>query len=100
MRTLLSTSTVALLFFCGCAQGQSGEAEKLFQERYRPQFHYTMTKGWINDPIGLFYYEGSIISSTTIIPFRPIFLAERQKVSSRIGLMRLVLISFIGSTCP
>ena len=29
-----------------------------FQERYRPQFHYTMTKGWINDPIGLFYYEG------------------------------------------
>jgi len=31
---------------------------QLFQERYRPQFHYTAVKGWINDPIGLVYYEG------------------------------------------
>jgi fructan beta-fructosidase len=27
-------------------------------ERYRPQFHYTAIKGWINDPIGLIYYDG------------------------------------------
>ncbi len=25
------------------------------KERYRPQFHYTTIKGWINDPIGLAY---------------------------------------------
>jgi len=30
----------------------------MFQERYRPQFHYTMVKGWINDPVGLVYYKG------------------------------------------
>ncbi|MDP6544989.1 MAG: glycoside hydrolase family 32 protein [Phycisphaerae bacterium] len=29
-----------------------------FTERYRPQFHYTMIKGWINDPIGLVFYKG------------------------------------------
>jgi fructan beta-fructosidase len=27
-------------------------------ERYRPQFHYTTEKGWINDPIGLVFHEG------------------------------------------
>jgi len=30
----------------------------IFTERYRPQFHYTTAKGWINDPIGLIYYDG------------------------------------------
>jgi len=31
---------------------------EIFNERYRPQFHYTVVKGWINDPIGLVYYNG------------------------------------------
>ncbi|MBL7223936.1 MAG: glycoside hydrolase family 32 protein, partial [Candidatus Brocadiae bacterium] len=34
--------------------GRSGT----FRGRYRPQFHYTTAKGWINDPIGLIYYDG------------------------------------------
>jgi len=29
-----------------------------FTERYRPQFHYTTRKGWINDPCGLVYLDG------------------------------------------
>ncbi len=29
-----------------------------YQEAYRPQFHYTVQKGWINDPCGLVYYAG------------------------------------------
>ena len=33
-------------------------APKLFHETYRPQFHYTTKKGWINDPIGLVFYKG------------------------------------------
>lgn len=37
--------------------GPPGPAEAM-AERYRPQFHYTTVKGWINDPIGLVYYEG------------------------------------------
>ncbi len=40
------------------ASGALAQEAVSFQERYRPQFHYTAVKGWINDPIGLFYYEG------------------------------------------
>ena len=28
------------------------------RERYRPQFHFSMQQGWINDPNGLIYYDG------------------------------------------
>lgn len=28
------------------------------QEKYRPQFHFTPEKNWMNDPNGLVYYEG------------------------------------------
>ena len=31
---------------------------KIYTERYRPQFHYTTQKGWINDPCGLVYFDG------------------------------------------
>ena len=29
-----------------------------YRELHRPQFHYTVKKGWINDPIGLVFYQG------------------------------------------
>ncbi len=33
-------------------------AENLYQEKYRPQFHFSAQRGWINDPNGLVYYDG------------------------------------------
>ncbi|MEX1120646.1 MAG: hypothetical protein WED82_00835, partial [Balneolales bacterium] len=30
-----------------------------FKERYRPQFHYTPEKNWMNDPNGLVYYNNA-----------------------------------------
>jgi len=33
-------------------------AEDFHKEKYRPQFHFTTRRGWINDPNGLVYYKG------------------------------------------
>lgn len=30
-----------------------------FDETFRPQFHFTADKGWMNDPCGLFHYNGT-----------------------------------------
>jgi sucrose-6-phosphate hydrolase SacC (GH32 family) len=32
--------------------------EKVYHETYRPQFHFTAKKNWLNDPNGLMYYKG------------------------------------------
>jgi len=45
-------------------RAMAGEKQKdsatgvLYNEKYRPQFHFTPRKNWTNDPNGLVYYKG------------------------------------------
>ncbi len=47
-----------LLVIASVTFGQS-EKEVLYKEKYRPQFHFSPPKNWINDPNGLVYNNGS-----------------------------------------
>lgn len=48
-----------LLFFCYRGTGFAQEpAASLYKETFRPQYHFTTEKNWINDPNGLVYFDG------------------------------------------
>ena len=39
-------------------QAPEYDTSSLYHETYRPQFHFTAAKDWINDPNGLVYHDG------------------------------------------
>jgi len=55
---LQTVATAAAAEKAIAADGVRGAGPSVYKEAYRPQFHYTVAKGWINDPIGLVYYQG------------------------------------------
>ena len=50
---------LALTLMC-CKTKELPEAtnDKLYAEKYRPQFHFTPKEMWMNDPNGMVYYQG------------------------------------------
>ena len=42
----------------GCKELKKDGLPEYYKEKYRPQFHFTAKKNWLNDPNGLVYYDG------------------------------------------
>lgn len=63
---VLTIGIFTLLFSCKNTtdkkdnQGQNGQEVVTIsnEELYRPNFHFTPKKGWMNDPNGMFFYNG------------------------------------------
>lgn len=57
LRLLLSLLTVFIL--TSCKKSVFADKKDYSEaELYRPNFHFTPQKGWMNDPNGMFYYNG------------------------------------------
>ena len=55
---LLSILTITLIS-CGVKEKTTEkETQKLYSEDHRPQFHFSPKENWMNDPNGMFFYEG------------------------------------------
>ncbi len=60
VNTLKNISFLVLLALVACTSKEEGNRfeSDIFNEPYRPQYHFTPASGWMNDPNGMFYYEG------------------------------------------
>ncbi len=58
MTNLVSMRKICILLFVVLATLPSFAQQPLYNEKYRPSFHYTTAKNWINDPNGLVYLDG------------------------------------------
>jgi len=59
----LGTTSLAISQLTACRvmvreEGRQLGAPALYNEKYRPQFHFTPRTNWTNDPNGLVYYKG------------------------------------------
>jgi len=52
-RTVMFVALLAAILIAGVARGQ-----RSYEELWRPQYHFTPTKNFMNDPNGLVYYKG------------------------------------------
>ena len=53
-----TAAVVAVAVLAGGAGSAAAATSSSYQELFRPQFHYTPAKNWMNDPNGLVYYKG------------------------------------------
>jgi len=66
MKTILKISAglfISLFITCLSCKNTTqsegrGEVTGYYQEKYRPQYHFSPESGWMNDPNGLVYYDG------------------------------------------
>ncbi|MGP3921001.1 GH32 C-terminal domain-containing protein [Nonomuraea sp. 10N515B] len=58
VRLLAAVATVCALAAAPLAPQAAAADTPPYTETYRPQFHFTPEKNWMNDPNGLVYYKG------------------------------------------
>ncbi|SEF63350.1 glycoside hydrolase family 32 protein [Algoriphagus boritolerans] len=46
------------LLICSCSSRPEVTFSETVTEQYRPEYHFTPQKGWMNDPNGMFYLDG------------------------------------------
>ncbi|MGI4020377.1 MAG: glycoside hydrolase family 32 protein [Janthinobacterium lividum] len=59
MKNLSFFFVFILLASCGSPTQPSATQSGVYQEQYRPQFHFSPQKNWMNDPNGMVYFEGT-----------------------------------------
>ncbi len=81
MLALLGAAVLAVgLAIAPSADGQTSAAPALYHELYRPQFHFTPARNWMNDPNGPIYYKGQYHLFYPVQPVR-----ARRGATSRGG---------------
>jgi len=57
---LLSGFAIPFMWFSCSQQNQTvgSESETGYNEKHRPQFHFSPAKNWMNDPNGMIYFDG------------------------------------------
>ncbi|KAB2340200.1 glycoside hydrolase family 32 protein [Actinomadura rudentiformis] len=57
-RRMIAAATACVLSATPLAPHAAAAGDAPYSETYRPQFHFTPEKNWMNDPNGLVYYKG------------------------------------------
>ena len=74
LKVFLPVGLVLVVCFYACGEpgirpGADGEdASRRFLQKHRPQFHFTPSEAWMNDPNGMFYLDGEYHMSYQYYP--------------------------------